>query len=171
MPVTEPCICPVKGYCERYKRHMSGRPYQICADKCPPEQPCPASDRREAILLHMLGLPAPKLQTSGEAEEIWPPGPGTELLRLIEELGLVAIANCMCKGHARNMNVWGIEKCKEHRKLIAGWLRDGAKELDGVSKLKAMFRAAKSLGIKFKINLFHPYLSLVDEAIRRAETK
>lgn len=38
--MTEPCQCPNSGYCERFGRPMTQRTWEICADRCPPENPC-----------------------------------------------------------------------------------------------------------------------------------
>lgn len=35
-----PCICPAPGYCERWQRTMTGRVYELCSGRCPPERPC-----------------------------------------------------------------------------------------------------------------------------------
>lgn len=35
-----PCICSGPGYCPLFRQKMEGRFYELCSDKCPPENPC-----------------------------------------------------------------------------------------------------------------------------------
>lgn len=82
-------------------------------------------------------------------------GPGAELKIMLTDLG-VSPENCQCEQHAAQMNLWGVEGCKQHRLEIAAWLKE----------------AAASAVTEFKVeDPVEAFLPLVDEAIRRAEEK
>lgn len=106
------------------------------------------------------------------AEEIRliPPGkgPGTELKYLIGTMGIAERIGCDCNRKAQQMDLWGIEVCKEKRDTIVGWMHNGAKAWGWADKIKAAAKAVKS-GLAFKLDPTDPYGSLIDEAIRRAE--
>lgn len=44
------CECSGPGFCQRYRRRMLGRAYEICSATCPAERPCPDADYRERLL-------------------------------------------------------------------------------------------------------------------------
>lgn len=50
-------------------------------------------------------------------------GPGTELARLIAELGVKERDGCRCRAWAVKMNAWGPDGCLVHRKEILAHLR------------------------------------------------
>src|SRR5437879_2474819 len=50
------------------------------------------------------------------------PGPGTELMRLLSNLGLQPASGCDCAARAAQMNQWGVSGCREHRVEIVAWL-------------------------------------------------
>lgn len=55
-------------------------------------------------------------------------GPGTELKRLLEAVGIKSEPGCKCNKRAAYMNEMGIEWCEEHREMILDWLREAAEE-------------------------------------------
>jgi len=97
-----------------------------------------------------------------------PVGPGTELKKLLESLGLKSEAGCSCNQKAEQMDAWGVEACRLHRNEIAGWLRDNAQQRGWLEKAKAAVLATAQ-GIAFQLDMTDLYGSLVDLAIQRAE--
>lgn len=100
----------------------------------------------------------------------WLPGngPGTELKKLLESLGVNAGPTCDCRKRANDMDIMGIEGCKENREIIIGWLREGQERWGWKDKMKAAAKAVQT-GLAFKLNPLDPFPGLVDEAIRLAE--
>jgi hypothetical protein len=92
-------------------------------------------------------------------------GPGTELKKLIVQLGVPACQSC--KALAIQMDHWGPAGCREHRQEIVEHLRAKMKELTFRERLTAAARGAVA-GMTF-ISLLDPAGSLLDEAIRLAE--
>lgn len=107
---------------------------------------------------------------------IWPKGygPGTELVQLIESLGIHAPPNCSCKKTARMMDEIGPDGCRRDREKIIQALEANYAKMGLGEKLANYARGGiKSLfnGLAWKINPTDQFGSLVDEAIRRAEDK
>jgi len=63
-------------------------------------------------------LPAPRRSIEG---------PGTELKKLIQKIGLRDRPGCACNSRAMLMNTWGPDVCENNLEQIVGWLRDEAK--------------------------------------------
>lgn len=95
-------------------------------------------------------------------------GPGTELMKLLESLGIKKKAGCGCAAKAEEMDRWGVAGCRQRREEIAGWLRENAKERGWMEKAKATVLAIKT-GLAFELDVTNLYVSLVDLAIHRAE--
>jgi len=55
-----------------------------------------------------------------------PPGPGTELKKLLKKVGIVAKPNCSCNARARVMDEKGCDWCEQNIDTIVGWLREEA---------------------------------------------
>lgn len=91
-------------------------------------------------------------------------GPGTELKRLLHDLGFSMRESCGCNDRALRMNAWGIAGCRERRAEIEGWLREAAADVSIREKLTAGI-----YGILQGINPLDPFPQLVDLAIERAE--
>jgi hypothetical protein len=91
-------------------------------------------------------------------------GPGSELARLLKEIG-VKVDCSICSEWKRQMNLWGIDGCKEHRQDIIDRLKKAA----GEASWSQTFTAASGLLSKSWFLIFDPYGSIVDEAIRRSE--
>jgi hypothetical protein len=100
----------------------------------------------------------------------WPPGhgPGTELKKILESLGIQSSPTCDCRSKASQMDLWGVEGCRENRETIIEWMRAGQGRWGWKDKLAASAKAVTS-GLAFKLNPLDLFPSLIDEAIRRAE--
>ena len=111
-------------------------------------------------------------------------GPGTELKKLLESLGLPPCEECT--GRSVQMDLWGVAGCREHRDVIVGWLKESAQALgwkDTVRTIWGRIRAgwptttpvygdtglAPTIRELMRFNVLDPYGSLVDCAIARAE--
>lgn len=101
----------------------------------------------------------------------WLPGkgPGTELKKILESLGITPDPTCDCRRRANDMDIMGVEGCRDNREMIIGWLREGQDRWGWKDKFPAIGKAIWS-GLAFKLNPLDPFPGLVDEAIRRAET-
>ena len=99
--------------------------------------------------------------------QLWLPGhgPGTELKAILETLGIEAGPTCDCRARANQMDLWGVDGCREHREQILAWMREGQARWGWKEKLAAAAKAVQS-GLAFKLNPLDPFPSLVDEAIR-----
>lgn len=89
-------------------------------------------------------------------------GPGTELHKLIAELGIQPDASCGCEAMGQKMDAWGPAGCREHRGEILAHLESAYSSTDWPTVLRAGTLAIarglpKSLG------------GLLDLAIARAE--
>lgn len=97
-------------------------------------------------------------------------GPGTEMLRLTEELGVESKPGCSCKSTARTMDKLGVDGCRDRiNELVltveSNWDSWGWKE-----KVMAVSKASwKAVGLG--INPTDPLRCLLELAINRAETK
>ena len=97
-------------------------------------------------------------------------GPGTELMLMLAQLDIAEKPGCDCKAKAEQMDRWGVEGCREHIDEIVGWMREGSHRWGWSDKFKAA-RLAAATGLAFKINWLDPFPGIVEEAIRRADTK
>jgi hypothetical protein len=59
---------------------------------------------------------------------LWPPGkgPGTSLKRRLSKIGIVPEAACECNGRCVQMDLWGVDGCRERREQIIEWMKQGA---------------------------------------------
>lgn len=96
--------------------------------------------------------------------------PGTEMLRLTEELGVVSPPGCGCKSMAANMDRLGVDECRARipdlRLAVAGaWENWGWKD-----KLKAVAASAwKAAGLG--VSPTDPVRDLLEIALDRADAK
>lgn len=95
-----------------------------------------------------------------------PSGPGTELKALLASLGLSAKWCIGCQGKAAQMDRWGVDKCREERETIRGWMIAGMKSATWWETGTA---AALAVSQGLAVNPLDPAGWMVDEAIRRAE--
>jgi len=106
----------------------------------------------------------------------WPKGygPGTELKKMLDAIGIEAPPNCSCTATMRAMDEAGVEGCKKQADEIIAKIRENAEKwgwgkLSGLAKMpRAGLRAVMS-GLAFKVNPIDPFPGLVAEAIRLAE--
>ncbi|HVX15938.1 MAG TPA: hypothetical protein VHC22_32440 [Pirellulales bacterium] len=97
-------------------------------------------------------------------------GPGTELKDIFIALGRSAPGCWTCNGRALQMNVWGVDGCREHIEEIVAWVREEYDKLGRIDTAKAVILAATT-GLAFSIDPRDPPRSLVEMAINRAEAK
>lgn len=95
-------------------------------------------------------------------------GPGSQLWRLLESLGVRHTADCQCLTRAEQMNAWGPAGCRLARAEIVEHMRTHAPAYGWATFVQAAGRAVLT-GLAWRIDLTDPYGSLVDEAIRLAE--
>lgn len=58
-------------------------------------------------------------------------GPGTELMKLLDAIGIKDSSGCGCATKARKMNEWGPDECQRQEAVIAGWLMEAARKTKG----------------------------------------
>jgi hypothetical protein len=93
-------------------------------------------------------------------------GPGTELKKLLQSLGIPNAWCEGCKGRAKQMDAWGVEGCRQHLDTIAGWLKEAADKQSAAVKLQAAWQAVLT---GTWVNPLDPYRSLAERAIAAAE--
>lgn len=94
-------------------------------------------------------------------------GPGTELKKILADMGIQPKASCSCTKRAIQMDQWGVDGCRKNLEQILEWVRDEWVKLEWMERVKLGYRAVlKGLGISAD-----PIRSVVEEAIRRAEAK
>jgi hypothetical protein len=93
-------------------------------------------------------------------------GPGTELKKLLAELGIHPIKNCGCESLAAKMNAWG-PACREHRAEIIDAIRANWQHATIGEKLR-IARAGAFAAIAGRINPLSPIGSMIDLAMERA---
>lgn len=127
---------------------------------------------REAKALAKANKPAPA-KPERPSKSLSDPSkglPGTEMLLLTSELGIVAPPGCGCKGMAATMDKLGVDGCRQRHLEIklaveANWEAWGWKD-----KLKAATSSAwKAVGLGVRPT--DPVRDLVEIAIERADKK
>lgn len=63
-------------------------------------------------------------------------GPGTELKKILDSLGIEPKNNCQCAARQQEMDNRGIEGCRQTREEILGWLREGYDQATLTQKLR-----------------------------------
>lgn len=97
-------------------------------------------------------------------------GPGKEMELLLKELDIHPKVGCPCHEMARQMNVWGVEGCRKHFDYLVEYFRTHIKDYSWVERFKAAAMAVKTR-LVLELDLLNPVPSLINMAIRRAETK
>jgi hypothetical protein len=110
-----------------------------------------------------IAPPAPHELPPAPAE-----GPGTELKKLLADLGVTMSADCGCKAMAVRMNRWGVAGCRDNHSVVVAHLRQAAERRDWVRKWSAQ-AAMKTAWLAMRVNWLDPVPGLVDLAIERAE--
>lgn len=139
------------------------------------------SDGERAVLVSMGNLAAAEIQALQARGELPPQqvatpagGPGTELKALLARLGLGADwrsgKGCGCDDLAAQMDVWGVEGCRQNAGLIVEHLRGQQAKLGWLEYLKVAANAALE-GLAGKVDWGDPAPGLLAEAIRLAEAK
>lgn len=54
-------------------------------------------------------------------------GPGTELKKLLRRIGITSRPGCHCERHAAEMDMRGVDWCRENMDTIVGWLEEEAR--------------------------------------------
>jgi hypothetical protein len=93
--------------------------------------------------------------------------PGTELRKLLNEFGAMPKEGCQCVERAIKMDEWGPDGCKRHKAEIVEWLEGEWKRLGLWERLRI---AGRAISVGF-LHPLDPAGALVDESIKRAETK
>lgn len=97
-------------------------------------------------------------------------GVGSEVSAILSSLGIAAESCGGCREMIRRMNAWGVEGCREHRDEILARLREKTAESAWGLKLKAAAIALVN-GLAFKLDWLDPSPGILDEAIRRFESR
>ena len=98
-----------------------------------------------------------------------PKGVGDHMKDAIAELGIHPKHGCGCDSLASEMNCLGPDRCRRDRARLVEKLKLNAQQYSWGDVARAVVNAVKT-GLAWKINPLDPYGSLLDEAIRRAET-
>jgi len=102
-------------------------------------------------------------------------GVGSQIWRLLAEIGVHHDPRCDCLTWAEKLNVWGVVGCRLARHEIVDHLRTARKQYGWARSIQAAAKSAAhavgdlAAGRRPWLDPFDPYGSLVDEAIRRAE--
>jgi hypothetical protein len=73
-----------------------------------------------------------------------PNGPGTELKKLLAELGVTGFKGCGCNDKAAQMNRWGVEGCLANFDTIRDWISEAQAAAGWATKITAAVKAAVS---------------------------
>lgn len=95
-------------------------------------------------------------------------GPGTELHRIFDELGVEMQVGCACRQRIKQMDAWGPAGCREHFSEIVEELQKDRDKYSWGTQMKAAFKSISS-GLALRISPANPIPGLVKEAIKRAE--
>lgn len=103
-------------------------------------------------------------------------GPGTELFKMLKEIGIEDREGCSCKATAEQMDLWGAKGCRipENFSWIVGEIDKNAEYWSWSEKLAIAAKASlnpSNWKLGWKINPLAVNRSLVEEAIRRAESR
>ena len=95
-------------------------------------------------------------------------GPGTELKKILESLGITGSVGCDCNAKMNQMNAWGVKGCIEHRGEIIEWLRQ---QRDKRGWGDTLIAGVKSVLQGLWFNPIDPISDLIDLAITRTTHK
>lgn len=137
-------------------------------DRCVIDGPCSEGDCRLCWLFHNDQRYKNLWTKPADKRAPRPATVGTELKRLLRELGITDFAGCGCNEHVAQMNAWGIDGCREHFETIRGWIQEAQAKASWATTITATIRAATS-GIALQIDPADVAGSLVRLAIERSE--
>lgn len=115
-----------------------------------------------------------------------PPGPGTELGKVLKSLGIALQARCDCRTRMNQMNEWGSKGCREHYAEIIAWMHESKErwgieaglKVDGIGgKLNLLTTGLKTWGgwkiaaAALMAGSVDPIETVVKLSISRAEAK
>lgn len=92
-------------------------------------------------------------------------GPGTELKKLLAELGITGVQGCGCERKAGAMNRWGVAGCRERFAEIRQWLVNARGKATWTETIRA---ATAVLYVGLPVDPLDVEGSLVRIAIERA---
>jgi hypothetical protein len=156
------CECPAAGFCQRYKRVQVDHHWQIC------QGAILSTEQQEQYRKNWATLAAgAKPKPNKRSKQTPQHGPGTELKKLLAELGITNFAGCGCGNKMRQMNRWGVEGCRENFATIRGWIAEAQAKAGWLATITAATRAATT-GLALRTNPRDIPGSLVHLAIERA---
>jgi hypothetical protein len=113
-----------------------------------------------------------------EAIWLWPPGfgPGTEMFEMLKDIGVTDKPNCTCKATANQMDIWGVEGCRDPQNFqwILNQVNQNATNWSWTDYLRVAainVLNPTTWNLAWKIDPTDIHGSLIREAIRRAECK
>jgi hypothetical protein len=95
-------------------------------------------------------------------------GPGSQLWRLLQSIGVEHTATCPCLDWAERMNAWGPKGCRLARAEIITHMQASAANYGWGDLTKAATKALTT-GLAWRLNPLDPYGSLLAEAIRLSD--
>lgn len=152
------CECQVAGFCQRFNRVQGEHHWQICQGLVLTPEKC------GVYRSNWASLAKNPTRSAALAKD----GPGTELKKLLAELGIKSFAGCSCEKHAAQMNAWGIDGCRGHFEEIREWVVDAQAKAGWLTTITAATNAAAS-GLALQLDPLDIPGSLVKLAIDRAE--
>lgn len=136
-----------------------GRLAAICRCEATTLEKCNAFRRQHGI------PPRDAMSTPKPIEPV-----GTIFKSLIDGLGIDSAEGCNCEALRIEMDLLGVDGCKQQRARLISSLRKNAEKVSWLAKVKAIPPALAS-GLAFRVDPFDPIPGLFDEAVRRAEEK
>lgn len=155
----------------------------------PPRQRNKVTYDLAAAALRLAGRGQDARELMKSAPDIYPPAPssserlraieaghgvGSQIWRLLAEIGVQHDPSCDCLAWAEKLNAWGVAGCRLARAEIVEHLRSERQRYGWARSIIAAARAAAGVasdlaaGRRPWLNPLDPFGSLVDEAIRRA---
>lgn len=97
-----------------------------------------------------------------------PTGVGSQVKRILAELGIYASSGCNCEGKALDWDRQGLEWCETHQEELVETLREKEKSLGWVASLLLRATAIFSK-IAWKLDIQDPARGIIQEALKRAK--
>lgn len=109
---------------------------------------------------------------------LWPPGygAGTEMFEMLKEIGVTDKPNCTCKATAMQMDIWGVEGCRDPKNFqwILNQVNQNAANWSWTEYLAVAASNVlnpASWKLAWKIDPMNIHKSLIEAAIDQAEKK